>query len=201
MTPTITAPIQAKLTDNEFNNGYRMYKRLKELLQLSGEMQFMRLTRKYYTLNYRNYKDVSEFLDHVKSLEEQIDATEVKMTPDKRTLLCLTMALWNESYYWSLVQIWGVTKDMTAEKAREMLLEDERRLKADSWASALVTCGHPNRNTEAGSCRHCGKPGHKEDSCWKKYPELIPDRYTPEQREPSPTPPKKALSVGKKRLC
>ena len=93
MTPTITAPIQAKLTDDEFNDGYRMYKRLKELLQPSGETQFMRLTREYYTLNYRNYKDVSEFLDHVKSLEEQIDATEVKMTPDKRTLLCLTMAL------------------------------------------------------------------------------------------------------------
>ncbi len=93
MTPTITAPIQAKLTEDEFNDGYKMYKRLKELLQLSGETQFMRLTREYYTLNYRNYKDVSEFLDHVKFLEEQNDATDVEMTPDKRTLLCLTMAL------------------------------------------------------------------------------------------------------------
>ena len=199
MTPTITAPIQAKLTEDEFNDGYKMYKRLKELLQPSGETQFMRLTREYYTLNYRNYKDVSEFLDHVKFLEEQIDATDVEMTPDKRTLLCLTMALWNESHYRSLVQIWGVTKDMTAEKAREMLLEDERRLKADSGASALVTRGHGHRDT--GSCRHCGKTGHKEDLCWKKYPELIPDRYKSEEREAPPTPPKKTLSVGKKRLC
>ena len=201
MTPTITAPIQAKLTEDEFNDGYKMYKRLKELLQPSGETQFMRLTREYYTLNYRDYKNVSEFLDHVKSLEEQIDATNVKMTPDKRTLLCLTVALWNESHYRSLVQIWGVTKDMTAEKAREMLLEDERRLKADSGSSALVTRGHGHRGTEAGSCRHCGKTGHKEDSCWKKYPELIPNRYKLEEDEAPPTPPKKVLSVGKKRLC
>lgn len=57
------------------------------------------------------YAPESEFLDHVRSLEEQIDATNVKMTPDKRTLLCLTMALWNKSHYRSLVQIWGVTKD------------------------------------------------------------------------------------------
>lgn len=88
----------------------------------------MRLNREYYTLNYRrDHKDMNEFLDHVKSLEEQIEATNVKMTSDKRTLLCLTMALWNEPRYRSLLQIWGVmTKDMTAEKAREMLLEDKK---------------------------------------------------------------------------
>ncbi len=85
----------------------------------------MRLTREYYTLNNRNYKDVSEFPDHVKLLKKQIDATDVKMTLNKQTLLCLTMALWNKSHYRSLVQIWGVTKDMTAKKAQKMLLEDE----------------------------------------------------------------------------
>ncbi len=99
---------------------------------MSGETQFIRPTREYYTLNHHNHKDVSEFFDHVKSLEEQIDAADIEMTPDKRTLLCLTMALWNKTHYRSLVQIWGVTMDMTAEKAREMLLEDERRLKTDS---------------------------------------------------------------------
>lgn len=93
MTPTITGPIQAKLTEDEFNDGYKMYKRLKELLLLQppssgggGEIQFMRLDREYYTLNYRrDHKDMNEFLDHVKSLEEQIEATNVKMTSDKRT--------------------------------------------------------------------------------------------------------------------
>lgn len=130
MTPTITGPIQVKLTEDEFNDGYKMYKRLKELLQPSGEIQFMRLSREYFTLNYRSHKDIHDFLDHVKSLEGQIDATNVEMTPDKRTLLCLTMALWNESRYRSLLQIWGATKDMIAEKAREMLLEDEQRSRA-----------------------------------------------------------------------
>ena len=94
-----------------------------------------------------------------------------------------------------------MTKDITAEKAREMFLEDKRKLKADSGALALVTHGHPNQNIAGGSCQPCGKPGHKEDSCWKKYPKLILNPYTPEQKEPSPTPLKKALSVGKKHLC
>ena len=56
MTPTITAPIQVKLTEDEFNDGYKMYKRLKGLLQPSGA----------WHENIINYKDVSEFLDHVK---------------------------------------------------------------------------------------------------------------------------------------
>lgn len=37
------------------------------------------------------------------------------------------MALWEVEHFWSLVQIWGVMSDMTAEKVRDMLLEDERR--------------------------------------------------------------------------
>ncbi|MCJ1467041.1 hypothetical protein MMC07_005663 [Pseudocyphellaria aurata] len=127
MTPTISGPIQAKLTDDQFNDGYKMYSRLKELLQPTGETQFMRLTREYYTLNFKDFGNISEFLDHIKLLEEQIDATKVTMTHNKRTLLCLTMALWENDHFRSLVQIWGVTPSMTAEKAREMLLEDERR--------------------------------------------------------------------------
>ncbi len=93
MTPTITALIQAKLTKDKFNNGYKMYKHLKKFLQPSSETQFMRLIQEYYTVNYRNYKDVYEFLDHVKSLEEQINATDVEMTVNKKILLCLTMTL------------------------------------------------------------------------------------------------------------
>lgn len=89
----------------------------------------MRLTQEYYTLNYHNYKNVFELLDHIKFLEEQINATNVKMTFDKQTLLCLTIALWNKSHYRSLVQIWDVTKNMTAKMLREMLLESKQRFK------------------------------------------------------------------------
>ena len=49
------------------------------------------------------------------------------------------------------------------------------------------------RYTEPGSCRHCGKTGHKEDSYLKMYPELIPDQYTLLEKEAPPTPPKKRL--------
>lgn len=122
-----------------------MYRRQKKLLQPSGKHHFMHLSREYYTLDYRNYKDMSEFLNHVKSSEEQIDATNVEMTPINWTLLCLTMVLSNESHYRSPLQIWDVTKDMTAEKAREMLWRTSKDSKQNLehhqrwWHAATVT--------------------------------------------------------------
>lgn len=107
----------------------------------------MCLTYDHYMLNYRNNKDVSEFFEHVKLLEEQIDATNIEITPNKQTLLCWTMVFQNKSHYQLLVQIQGITKDITVEKVQEMLLEVEQRLKADSGASALMmrTNGHQGK--------------------------------------------------------
>lgn len=112
----------------------------------------MRLTREYYTLSSQDCKDISEFLDHTKLLEEQIDATNVTMAA---TLLCLIRALWNETHFRSLVQIWGVTSDMTAKKAREMLIEDAQREAANrgdqpSDATVLVHRVSDRLGKEAG---------------------------------------------------
>lgn len=164
MTLTITNSIKQKLKAEEFNNGYLMLQRLITLLQPTGETQFLRLTRELYTLRYSDFKDVSEFLTRVKVLEEQIAATKVEMTDDKRTLLVLTMALWEESGYRSLLQIWSATPNMTAEKAREMLMEEERREKADETVNVI--------RKEKDRCTHCKKLGHKKETCWKLHPEL-----------------------------
>ena len=67
---------------------------------------------------------------------------------------------------------------MTAKKAREILLEDERRQIEKNGdkalnATAFTHRNFENRGQEASGCQHCQKPGHKEDSCWRKYSKLI----------------------------
>ncbi|KAI9877580.1 MAG: hypothetical protein M1830_003509 [Pleopsidium flavum] len=175
MTPTLSAEVKRKLTEDEFNNGYRMLVKLTHLLQPGGDAQFMRLTREYYTLRYDGETEsLSEFLTRVKVLEERIDLTNVQMDNDKRTLLCLSMSL--PAKYRSLVQIWSAMDGMTAEKATEMLLEEERRSKDEmeelgTTFGALMARGGKKRVKQ---CSHCKKDGHLEDRCWIKHPEQRP---------------------------
>ena len=108
------------------------------------------------------------------------------------------------------MQIWGVTSDMTAEKARDMLLEDERRQAEKngdkaSNATALAHCNSDHQGQGAGGCRLCHKSGHKEDSCWRKNPELIP-AWAKLKRESESTPvestlPSKPASILKNVHC
>lgn len=51
------------------------------------------MTWKYYMVNYHKYKNVFEFFNYINSLKEQINDTNIEMTSNKRTLLCLTIAL------------------------------------------------------------------------------------------------------------
>ena len=102
---------------------------------------------------------------------------------DKQTLLCLGMTLPENLQY--LTKIWTMTPGMTADKARNMLLEEERRRKP---AELDILGGYaavrpsekrtPSRKAlESGSgsgCSRCGKD-HKEKVCWQLYPELAPD--------------------------
>jgi hypothetical protein len=175
MTLIITNFIKQKLRAKKFNDGYVMLNRLTALLQLIDETQFLRLTRELYTLQYSDFKDVSEFLTRVKVLKEQVAATKVEMTDDKRTLLTLTMVLWNESRYRFLLQIWNITLNMTAERARAMLMEEERREVVDERLN--FTRGSGSRSKEIFKCSYCKKDGHKKETCWKLHPELIPDKY------------------------
>ena len=124
MTPTISVDVKQKLIEEDFNDGYKMLRHLEALLKPSTDAEFMRLTKEYYTLSSIDFKSTEDMLTHIKLLEERIDATKVTLDSDKRTILCLMMCL--PEQYRSLMQIWSVTKDMTAEKARAMLLEEDR---------------------------------------------------------------------------
>ena len=102
------------------------------------------------------------------------------------------MALPDE--YYPLVQIWNVTTNIIAEKAKNMLLEEERRRRGTEelvnshngeLETAMAARRFRNRkeyqehiqSKQRGprqqlNCWHCGKEGHKEQNCFEKFPEL-----------------------------
>jgi hypothetical protein len=101
MTVTISPAIQQKLSEDDFNDGYLMLQKLKNRLAPTSKFTFFHSCQELFSL--RQEKSVEVFLDQVKFLNDQIDATKVELTSEKRTLLALMMGLSEE--YRSLVQI------------------------------------------------------------------------------------------------
>ena len=175
MTPTISGPVKQRLAAAEFNCGFKMMSHLTELYRPAGDDEFMRLTRQYYTVKYNNFESVSDYITHIKLLEERIAATNVILTTDKQTILCLSMSLPDHLQY--LTKIWAVTPDMTAMKAVNMLLEEERKGEKPKFpeeeqeAKAFVAVGNGNRK----SCKTCGKM--HGPVCYTERPDLAPEWY------------------------
>ncbi len=181
MTPTISPGIQLLLTDEEFNDGFLMLSRLRTKLQPTGSSEFMRLSKEYYTIQFKSFKSVPQYLTHIKVLEEKIDNTKVVLNTDNRTILCLAMSLPQEFQY--LVQIWAVTPSITAEKARQMVLEATRQHNQvvhnpyDPDVRALKAGREP--------CEHCESLGHPSHLCYSKFPDRAPEWYKLKMKEQS----------------
>ena len=87
MTPTISPSIQQKLTEAEFSDCYLMLTSLRINLQPTGSSEFMRLSKEYYTLQFKAFKTVPEYLTQIKLLEEKTDATKVTLDTNDYTIL------------------------------------------------------------------------------------------------------------------
>ncbi|KAF6222411.1 hypothetical protein HO133_001497 [Letharia lupina] len=194
ITPTISGPVKQKLQANAFDDGYLMMTSLANIYAPKGDAEFMRLTREYYSLRYEDFDSMTHYLTQIKTLEERIRGTNVILDDDKQTLLCLGMTLPEQFQYFT--KIWAMTPGMTADKARNMLLEEERREKTLDTGTVgvglIATTRHPSKRTPSGKaidndvvCPRCGK-GHEADICWKLHPELAPEwlqeRWTIEKR-------------------
>lgn len=177
MTPTISRAVKRRLTEAEFDDGYLMLSRLQTLLQPSGSSEFMRLSKEYYSLQFKSFKTISDYLTYIKVLEERIDATKVTLDTNNRTILCLSMSLPQEYQY--LVQIWAVTPSITAEKARTMVLEASRQHSQAIQNTRDPESAYQVRQQGSGlrKCDHCGSTKHPSDRCWTKYPQLAPEWF------------------------
>ena len=97
MISRITLRIKQMLKKSHFDNDYTMLKRLYQLLQLVENVQFMRFTKKFYSLKIIKYKNMIKFLTHIKILNEKITITKMNFTRDKQMIICI-MRILDERY-------------------------------------------------------------------------------------------------------
>ena len=65
----------------------------------------MKFTKKYYSLNIKNFKNMSKFLNKIKKLKKRIDVTKINFTVNKQTTICFMKKLTYNRKYRSLIQI------------------------------------------------------------------------------------------------
>ena len=173
MTPTISPGVKKRLTAEAFNYGFKMMTQISTRFQPTGDDEFMRLTKSYYTIKYDNFKTISDYITHIKTLEERILATNVILTPDKQTILYFAMSLPDHLQY--LTKIWAVIPDMTAAKAITMLLEEERKGEKPKEQEVGYMMAAVARNGSGGRppCKTCGK--NHGGVCWDERPDLVPE--------------------------
>ena len=93
MTFTIDTKMKNKFKNEHFNNNYKMLLKIKKELKLIDDAQFMKFTKNYYSLNIKNFKNISKFLNKIKKLKKQIDVTKINFIVDKRTIICFMITL------------------------------------------------------------------------------------------------------------
>lgn len=182
--------VKKKFTEAEFNDGYLLIKRARTLFSSTSEATFMRASTELYSLRFN--KSVDELVTKIKTLSEEVDNCKVELTSDKRTLLVLSKALTGSKFSY-LTSIWLATPDLTAERAINMVKEEERRVGSNTQESQTVFA----RNQK--TCTKCGRTNtnHTAETCWKdikcdncKQLGHPTDRCREEKQEPQPQPQK-----------
>jgi hypothetical protein len=177
----ISANIKARLTDAEQNDSYLLLTKLKEINSPATEQVFYTSCQELLTLHAAG-TDLETFLVRIKTLNEKIDRTGIELDAKRRTLLVLILGL--GSSFETLVQIWSITPDLTADMAIRQLRAEHHRLAHQEprddasflairkRRGAFPTAGEPlakrvatrANTTNMNTCSTCGKdhPG----ICW-----------------------------------
>ena len=84
--------------------------------------------------------------------------------------------------YQYLVQIWAVTPAITAEKARQMVLEASRQHNQAVYNSrSPATAFKATQDKE--SCHHCGSTTHTSETCYPGNPKIAPEWFKLKMKE------------------
>lgn len=178
--------MKKKLQAIAFNCGFLITTQLTAIYTLKEDIEFIRLTREYYSLRYKNFDFITYYLTYIKSLKERIRETNVILDDDKQILLCFDITLSEEFQYF--IKIWAITPRIITNKTRNILLKEERRRKTLNSGTVRVeliaiTRYSGKRDTRERSiinqendikCSRYEKP-HENDNCWRLYSELAPE--------------------------
>ena len=163
-----------------------MWQRICDVFERHTLLNKLSARRKFYTALKAESESALQFSNRIRQLASTLKS--MKVTVDESEM---AMALLNglpetyDSLISALDALHGEEDDLRLDYVKSRVIQEEQRIEnrigqthAKSEASALLTNQRPSRR-ERPKCNFCGKLGHIESKCWKKYPHLNPHNKNP----------------------
>jgi hypothetical protein len=93
-----------------------------------------------------------------------------------------TMTAWGGKPQWAQLRTsktWSQSRNALNVGRNDTGLHNVPRRKKGQSEKASAAADASVKETKS-MCSHCGKPGHKEEDCWKKHPHKAPARSSTE---------------------
>ena len=156
----INDDVKQKFNEIDFNCDFAMLFKITFLLQSIDDVEFMRFTKKYYTLKFESFSCMFDYFIYIKLLKERMRVIKMKLNDNKQILLCFVMSLFENIQYF--IKIWVMTKNFTVEMTRNMFLKKNRRTKSDFSSYDFVAQQFKKW------CTSCQK-FYDFENCWKQH--------------------------------
>ena len=165
-----------------------MWSVITDLFQRKTLLNKLACRRRFYSAKMAASEKAMAFISRVRQLSADCKAMGVEID-DKDVAMTVLCGL-PDKYEHLIVAIDAAANDdtLTMDFVKSRLLQEEQRILEREGVSsgpdaALVNTQQQSvgRGTQAPECEHCGKKGHREPTCWKKYPHLRPKRIRSSQ--------------------
>ena len=164
-----------------------MWSAITDLFQRKTLLNKLACRRRFYSAKMAASEKAIAFISRVRQLAADCKAMGVEI--DDKDIAMTVLCGLPDKYEHLIVAIDAVADDdtLTMDFVKSRLLQEEQRILDREGASAPHDAALVNRQKPAAQdqhapvCDHCGKKGHKEPTCWQKYPHLRPKRNSSKQ--------------------
>jgi hypothetical protein len=159
-------------------NPYDLWAALKRLYEAKGFSSEFLICKELFNLKLGKTSNLEAYLAKIRQLTEELAARSLAIP--KKVIIAFTLNNLNTDFANTVAIISQNIREardenIELEKVFAYLIDESHRLKAMSNSPSFIEQAYNTssiRNTSI--CSYCNKKGHKEEKCWEKHPEFMP---------------------------
>ncbi|XP_061706280.1 uncharacterized protein LOC133517137 [Cydia pomonella] len=148
------------------------WKKLADAFESKGLYRKVLLLRQLHKIEYNQYSGMSEYIEAVMRLVQQLDDIGKKIDDDEVAEILLSGLSQEFDNLVSGLETACLTSTLTVELVRARLLQEEHRRSAGDQEGVKAYLGSKKKKSSPMFCQFCKKSGHTIKRCFKRKKEL-----------------------------